>query len=202
MPIFRSWAMRSKVPRVSTRPSSPIISAAIRSIRSSARSPTERTVNGRSRTYWRCNSRTSRAPTSSSSATLGQRRSSNLRNFAPAKLSSPIPASRNSDGSAPPQGRNRPNRRRLHLGRCYIDSYLSLSPPPSGDPTHRGRTFTITAEASHPSSTFIDLEVSSRRSLLVARRIVDFWAVRLAVVYFLDRSALSARLILRNHLFR
>src|SRR5215831_15438262 len=50
---------------------------------------------------------------------------------------------------------------------------------------------TIPAENSHASSTFIELKVSCRRSLLVARRTVNFQELRLAIAHSRDRSALS-----------
>src|SRR5262245_56897148 len=50
---------------------------------------------------------------------------------------------------------------------------------------------TIPAENSHASSTVIDLKVSSRRSLLLARRAVSFQESRLAIVHSRDRCALS-----------
>src|SRR5215831_10157143 len=50
---------------------------------------------------------------------------------------------------------------------------------------------TIPAENSHASSTFIELKVSCRRSLLVARRTVNFQELRLAIAHSRDRCALS-----------
>src|SRR5262249_52279780 len=55
---------------------------------------------------------------------------------------------------------------------------------------------TIPAENSHASSTVIDLKVSSRRSLLVARRTVNFQELRLAIAHSRDRCALSDALSL------
>ena len=50
---------------------------------------------------------------------------------------------------------------------------------------------TIPAENSHASSTVIELKVSSRRSLLVARRTANCQALRLAIAHCRDRCALS-----------
>src|SRR6516165_423394 len=50
---------------------------------------------------------------------------------------------------------------------------------------------TIPAENSHASSTFIELKVSCRRSLLVARRTANCQELRLAIAHSRDRSALS-----------
>src|SRR5215813_2812595 len=50
---------------------------------------------------------------------------------------------------------------------------------------------TIPAENSHASSTVIDLKVSSRRSLLLARRAVSSQELRLAIAHSRERCALS-----------